>query len=144
MPDPIPFRMSDDCIFCKIVKGEVPCSKVMDNGKVLAFLDIQPINKGHTLVIPKEHYETLLDTPDSSLKDMMSTAKKVAKSMRKTLKADGVNLGMNNFAPAGQEVMHAHIHVIPRYEADGLEHWSRNSYEEGEMDDVLKKLTMFL
>ncbi len=133
-----------DCIFCKIVRGEIPSSNVLDNGKIIAFLDVNPVNKGHVLVVAKEHYETLLDIPDNIIKDMIIAAKKIGKSQRKALKADGFNLGMNNFAAAGQEVFHAHIHVIPRFESDGLKHWPAKKYDEGEMDKVREKIATFL
>ena len=133
-----------DCIFCKIVRNEIPSSRILESDKFIAFLDVHPVNKGHTLVVSKEHLETLLDIPENTLKDMMAAAKKIAKSMRKVLKADGVNIGMNNFAAAGQEVMHAHIHVIPRFENDGLHHWPSKNYEEGEMDKVREMLATFV
>ena len=105
----------DECIFCKIISGGIPSATVLDSEKIIAFLDIQPVNKGHVLIVPKEHVETLLDVSENTLKDMIVAAKKVGKSLRKSLKADGFNLGMNNFAAAGQVVFHAHLHVIPRF-----------------------------
>jgi|SRR3989344_6385024 len=134
----------DNCIFCKIVRGEIPSAQVLDADKVLALLDISPVNKGHVLVVPKEHFETMLDVPDNLLKDMILAAKKVGKGMRKGLKADGFNLSMNNFAAAGQVVFHAHLHVIPRFENDGLKHWPQKHYDEGEMDSYREKIATFL
>ena len=119
----------DNCIFCKIVSGNIPSAIVFDSDKIIAFLDIRPVNKGHVLILPKEHAETLLDVPESTLKDMIIAAKKIGKSFCKSLKADGFNLGMNNFAAAGQVVFHAHLHVIPRYECDGLQHWPGKTYD---------------
>ncbi len=133
-----------NCIFCKIVKSEIPCSKVLENERVIAFLDISPVNKGHTLVVPKEHFETLLDVSENTLKEMMLAAKKIGKSMKKALKADGFNIGMNNFPAAGQAVMHAHLHVIPRYENDGLHLWPGKKYEEGEIEQIKEKIVTFL
>lgn len=133
-----------NCIFCKIVKSEIPCSKVLENERVIAFLDISPVNKGHTLVVPKEHFETLLDVSENTLKEMMLAAKKIGKSMKKALKADGFNIGMNNFPAAGQVVMHAHLHVIPRYENDGLHLWPGKKYEEGEIEQIKEKIVTFL
>lgn len=134
----------DDCIFCKIVRGEIPSANVLDNGKLIAFLDINPVNKGHVLIVSKEHHETLLDIPENTLKDMIIAAKKIGRSLRKALKADGFNLGMNNFTAAGQEVFHAHFHVIPRFENDGLKHWPAKKYDEGEMENVREKIATFL
>jgi histidine triad (HIT) family protein len=137
--------MSQDCIFCKMEKEEVPCSIVADTGKIFAILDIHPIGKGHVLVIPKDHYETLLDMPENVLKDMIVAAKKIGKAQRKALKADGFNLRMNNFSAAGQEVMHAHLHVVPRFEGDdAVKSWKGKSYDEGEIDSVREKLATFL
>lgn len=133
-----------DCIFCKIVRNEIPSSKVFEDEKIIAFLDVSPVNKGHTLIVPKEHVETLLDIPENMLKELMVVAKRVAKSMRKALKADGINIGMNNFTAAGQQVMHAHLHVIPRFENDGLQPWPSKKYEEGEMDQVKEKIVAVL
>ena len=134
----------DECIFCKIIRGEIPCAKVLDSEKVIAFLDIRPVNKGHVLVVPKEHFETLLDIPEVVLKDVIVAAKKIGKSLKKALKADGFNLGMNNFAAAGQVVFHAHLHVIPRFENDGLQHWPGKTYDEGEIDQYREKIATFL
>lgn len=133
-----------DCIFCKIIRNEIPSSKIVEDDKLITFLDINPVNKGHVLVVPKEHLETLLDISDNLMKEMMVAAKKVAKSMRKALKADGINLGMNNFPAAGQVVMHAHLHVIPRFENDGLVHWPSKKYDEGEVDKIRELIATFV
>jgi histidine triad (HIT) family protein len=137
-------RENNDCIFCKVVNDEIPSFRILTNGKVIAFLDINPVNKGHALVIPKDHFKTLADIPENTLKDMMIAAKKISKCMRKALKADGINLGMNNSPAAGQEVMHAHLHVIPRFEGDGLEPWPAKKYDEGEMEQLREKLASLL
>src|SRR4030042_3616829 len=108
-----------DCIFCKLVKGEIPSSKVYEDKDVLAFLDIGPVNKGHTLVIPKKHYETIWDVPDKVLGVMMIKSKEISKTIEKALKADGINIMISNRKSAGQLVPHAHIHLIPRYQGDG-------------------------
>lgn len=136
--------MAEECIFCKIVRDEIPSSKVYNNDKVVAFLDVNPVNKGHVLIVPKDHYETLLDIPDNIVKELLVIAKKIGKSARKALKADGFNVGMNNFPAAGQVVFHAHLHVIPRFENDGLQHWPSKKYEEGEMDQLREKIATFL
>ena len=133
-----------DCIFCKIIRNEIPSSKVIEDEKIIAFLDINPVNKGHVLVLPKEHLETLIDIPDNTMKEVMITAKRIAKSMRKALKADGINLGMNNFPAAGQAVMHAHLHIIPRFENDGLVHWPSKKYDEGEVDKMRELIATFV
>ena len=133
-----------DCIFCKIVKGEIPCSRVFENEKFFAFLDIGPVNKGHTLVIPKKHYKNLLDMPEEELKGYMEAIQKVSKAVMKGVDADGVNINMSNESAAGQVVMHAHVHIIPRIKGDGLKLWPQGKYEEGEADKTREKIVNYL
>jgi len=133
-----------DCIFCKIIKGEIPCSKIYEDEKILSFLDIMPANKGHTLVIPKEHYETILDMPDDLLKEMFVLTKKISKAVMNGTKADGFNIGINTKEAAGQVVMHAHLHIIPRFKDDGLKPWPQGKYQEGEAEEIKEKIVNFL
>ncbi|MBU1854521.1 MAG: HIT family protein, partial [Nanoarchaeota archaeon] len=105
----------DDCLFCKIVKGEISSAKVYEDDEFFAFLDIKPVNKGHTLVVPKHHCRNLLDFPKAEETDLMEFLKKVANAVVKAVGADGFNLGMNNEAAAGQVIFHAHFHIIPRF-----------------------------
>ena len=134
----------EDCIFCKIAKGEIPSAKIYENEKVFAFLDIAPMNKGHALIVPKEHHKDLLDMPDNLLLEVMKAAKKVAKAIVKAVGADGFNIGQNNGRASGQAVMHYHIHIIPRFEDDGLKHWPQGKYEEGEIDKVAEDVKALL
>lgn len=133
-----------DCIFCKIIKGEIPSSKVYEDKKVFAFLDINPINKGHVLVVPKNHSLDLSDMADEDIKNLFIAAKKIANAVMKATGAQGCNLGMNNRKAAGQLVMHSHLHIIPRFEGDGLKHWPGKKYAEGEAEkvrqDIIKNL----
>jgi histidine triad (HIT) family protein len=130
----------DDCVFCKIIKGEVPSSKVYENEEVLAFLDIAPVNVGHTLVIPKKHFPNIYETPENIVINMALVAKKISTALKK-FGAAGVNISMNNDAAAGQIVFHSHIHVIPRIEGDGFSLWhGRRPYEEGERDEISRKI----
>ena len=117
-----------DCIFCKIIKGEIPSIKIYEDKETYAFLDINPINYGHILVSPKTHSENLLAMKEKDTASLIKTSQKVASSIMKALKADGFNLGMNNYPAAGQLVMHSHIHVIPRFKNDGLRHWPSKKY----------------
>lgn len=130
----------DDCIFCKIIKGELPCSKLYENEKVFAFLDLGPVSKGHSLVIPKEHYETLLDIPDELLKDVSIIVKKVSAAVKKAVNADGISIGQSNFKAAGQVVPHLHFHIMPRFDDDGLKLWPQGKYDEGEMESYKEKI----
>lgn len=134
----------DECIFCKIVKGEIPSEKVFENKKFLAFLDIGPVKKGHTLVIPKKHYKNLLDMPEEELKGYMETIQKVSRVVMKGINADGISINMSNEPAAGQVVMHAHVHVIPRIKGDGLKLWPQGKYAEGEATEVRSKITSHL
>ena len=108
------------CVFCRIVAGELPATVVAEGRKVIAILDINPVNKGHTLVISKEHYTDITEVPKEVLCEAVTVAKEIAKNMKEKLGADGVNLFQTNGKAAGQEVFHFHLHVIPRYRKDGV------------------------
>lgn len=132
----------DDCIFCKIVKGDIPSEKIYENDLILAFLDISPINFGHTLVIPKNHYVNIYETPENVLSEMIKVVKRIAVVLKNTLGSDGLNIGMNNDVAAGQVVMHAHIHVIPRVMNDGFNLWqSKKTYNGEEAKDIAIKIS---
>jgi histidine triad (HIT) family protein len=133
-----------DCIFCKIVKGEIPCTKLFENKDAMAFLDIMPVNKGHALVIPKNHFENIEDMPEEVLSEVMKAVKKVAPAVRKGVQAEGFNVQMNNGAVAGQVVFHAHLHIVPRFDNDGLKLWSGKKYKDGDQEDTRKRIVHFL
>ncbi|MCX6802223.1 MAG: HIT family protein [Candidatus Diapherotrites archaeon] len=131
-----------DCIFCRIAEGKIPSAKIYEGKKVLAFLDIAPVNKGHALVIPKKHYSNISDIPETELKAVAAAAKKVAAALQKSLKPEGINILQSNGRAAGQVVMHFHLHVIPRYEGDAAGfRWPKRAYEEGEIDLYRKKIS---
>ena len=135
----------EDCIFCKIVKGEIPSAKVYEDDKIIGFLDIAPSNKGHCLIVPKQHYETLLEIPDDDLSIIIKTTKKVAKALSLSVGNGAFNLVMNNGKVAGQLVPHAHIHLIPRFKGDRLRlSWSHKKYEGNEMKEYQDKIKKFL
>jgi len=123
-----------DCLFCKIIKGEIPCQKVYEDGDVFAFLDIQPVNVGHTLVVPKAHFANCGETPDEALAAVMNVAKRVGAAALKVTGAQGYNVGINCGAVAGQVIMHTHVHVMPRFEGDGLAHWPKKTVSKEEME----------
>jgi histidine triad (HIT) family protein len=129
-----------DCIFCKIVRGELPSYKVYEDENVLAFLDIHPVSPGHVLVVPKEHATNIFDISSESWGRVQETARKVAIALEKATGADCVNLMMNNREHAGQVVDHAHVHLIPRFKGDGLKLWPHKEYKEGEADDTAAKI----
>jgi len=130
-----------DCIFCKIVKGEIPSSKIYEDDSVLAFLDISPINKGHALVIPKQHYVNLFDLPEAEFHKIASAVKKVSAAVKEATGAAGINVLQANEKAAGQEVMHFHAHIIPRFEGDGAGFKClKKEYAEGEMQALQEKI----
>ena len=130
----------DDCLFCKIIDGEVPSHKVYEDNDVSAFLDINPVNPGHTLVVPKKHYENLYETPDEALAKLMAVVRKLAVSIRSGLNADGTNIEMHNDEISGQLISHTHIHIIPRFEGDKLKLFPRTEYKEGEIENITEKI----
>ncbi|MEJ5300093.1 MAG: HIT family protein [Thermodesulforhabdaceae bacterium] len=130
----------ESCIFCQIVKGTIPSAKLYEDDFVLSFLDINPINPGHALVIPKKHYPTILDVDDEDLKKTAAVTKLVARALKEALSCDGINILQNNFEAAGQLIHHFHIHVIPRFEGDGLKVWAGKPYKEGAMKEVQEKV----
>ena len=109
-----------DCIFCKIAQKEIESELVAESDRFIAIRDIKPRVKGHTLIIPKKHFVTLLDMPDSWGEELLSFTKKVSGMLLDQKLGDGFNILMNNLPVAGQIVMHAHLHVIPRNERDGV------------------------
>lgn len=113
-------RRDPDCVFCKIVAGEIPSFKLFEDEATLAFMDINPANEGHALVIPKEHAPDLYSVSDEALVRTAVTAKKVAAALARTLNPDGLNIVQCNGAAAAQSVMHFHLHVLPRVTDDGL------------------------
>jgi histidine triad (HIT) family protein len=129
----------EDTIFMKIIRREIPAEIVYEDADTLAFLDVKPINLGHTLVVPKKFARNLLDVDGESLAAVMRTAQKIAVALRET-GADGVNIGINNESAAGQLVFHFHVHVIPRFVSDGLEHWHGKECPLDEFKAIAAKL----
>ncbi len=122
--------MHNDCIFCKIINDEIPATKIYEDKLTLAFMDIGPVSKGHVLVVPKEHHDPLMNTPDKILHALVSVAKKIAQAQKKGLKADGINLTQANGEVAGQIIPHIHFHIIPRYKnSDSAQNWHPGKYE---------------
>jgi len=133
------------CIFCKIVKGEMPASKVYEDAMVISFLDIMPANKGHCLIVPKKHYEKVEDTPDETLAHMMKTAKKLGKAQSLSMGNNSYNLLINNGKEAGQIVQHIHLHVIPRFNKKRVKlDWRHIKYRQGELSEVQKNIKQFM
>ena len=134
-----------DCVFCKIVKWETPSQRVYEDDGYIAFLDINPVNFGHTLIIPREHYADVEATPSEVLADLIKLGKNIGPAMKKAMTADAYNVVINNGAAAGQMVNHVHLHLIPRFRDDGFRAWhGRDRYPEGEMGATAKKIKAFI
>jgi len=126
----------NECVFCKIVKKEIPSDIIYEDDEVLAFLDIKPVNFGHTLIIPKKHYEKMENTPDYTLSVVFANAKKLMKAVKEAMSADFVALSV-----IGIDVPHFHIHLIPRYFNDNMPiFWPRKEYKNGEKEKTAEKI----
>ena len=110
--------MTDDCIFCKIAEGKVPSVKIWEDKEFLAFADLNPAGEGHTLIIPKKHFDTLMDLDEKTSEKFISSLKKVSKVLMKKHNGDGFNIVLNNGKVAGQIVGHVHFNILPRKEGD--------------------------
>jgi len=131
-----------DCIFCKIIQGEIPATKVYEDEKVLAFMDINPLNDGHTLIVPKRHAETIFEIDPQDLIATMKVAQKLAIAIKKALNSDGMIVVQLNNKAAGQMVPHLHIHLIPRWENDGLQigKWEIKPGDMEKIKDIAEKI----
>lgn len=118
--------------------------KVYEDAEITAFLDLHPVNHGHTLVVPKAHYNNILDTPAEVLGKLMVAVQKIAPAVLKAMNADSFNLGVNNGTSAGQVIWHTHFHVMPRYANDGYKLWGFKNYAPGEMEEIGKKISAAL
>ena len=128
----------EDCVFCQIIEGEIPSHRVYEDENVYAFLDVNPTAKGHTLVVPKKHVETIHEA--SGMEYMWEPLVKVADAVEQAFDAEGVNIVQNNGEAAGQEVMHMHFHVTPRYTGDEIKiDYNRTELENGE--EIAEKIS---
>ena len=127
-------HLNEDCIFCKIIRGEIPSFKLYEDDLTYAFMDINPLNDGHALVIPKYHAENIYATPDEWFGPTMSTVRRIASAVNKVVRPEGINLLQANGPGAKQSVFHLHMHVIPRYADDGAGmNWEM---KHGDMDAI--------
>ena len=126
----------DNCIFCKIVKNEIPSNKVYEDDKFLAFLDIMPVSDGHVLIIPKEHIVWMQDASDDTVASIFKLAKKLMIGVKEGLSCDYVTVSV-----VGKDVPHFHVHLIPRYIDDTLSSWPTKKYEGGEAQEIIRKIT---
>ena len=132
---------ADDCLFCKMVAGQIPVTKIYEDEVVLAFLDIGPISDGHTLVIPKQHFENLHDCPPELLGRVASRLGKIAGAVTAAMNSDGYNVLCNNGRAAGQLVEHLHFHIIARSSGDALfDRWPAYRYEQGRIELIAEEI----
>ena len=129
-----------DCLFCRIATGEAEAAIVLDEPQAVAFLDIRPLFKGHTLLIPREHHETLPDLPAGQVTNYFSSAQRLATAVKEAMDATGTFVAMNNIV--SQSVPHLHTHIVPRNPKDGLRgfFWPRTKYEGDEMEQAAEKV----
>ena len=126
-----------DCIFCRIISGEIPSTTINENSKFKVIMDIAPANKGHVLILPKEHYDNIYDIDTATAGELFELAVMTARALKSVLDCDGMNILQNNGTVAGQTVFHFHMHIIPRYEGDTVNiGWKELSYEDGEMEQL--------
>ncbi|KPK44962.1 MAG: hypothetical protein AMJ65_01335 [Phycisphaerae bacterium SG8_4] len=132
---------SDDCVFCKIVSGQLPAVKIYEDEVTLAFLDVGPISDGHTLAVPKRHFERLHDCPAELLGRICGCLGKIAGAVSAAMDSDGYNMLCNNGRAAGQIVEHLHFHIIPRNAGDGLlDRWPSYRYEKEKIEAIADKI----
>ena len=125
------------CIFCKIIRGEIPSAKVLETAHAVAFLDIQPVNHGHVLLVPKQHHADLTDLPEDLAAHTASLLPRLARAIRAATGADGFNVIVNNGRAAGQVVDHGHWHIIPRFHNDPVNWpWPHSEYVGDELGQM--------
>lgn len=127
------------CVFCSIIKGDIPSKKVYEDDDTLAILDISQTTCGHTLVMPKKHYENFLEMPKEEFADLMAKTQTIAKQVVENLEAKGCNILINTNEVAGQSVMHTHVHIIPRYDENDTISIAFNE-NKFDLDEVLNKI----
>lgn len=128
------------CIFCKIIDGSIPSKKVYEDKDVLAILDISQATKGHTLVIPKKHYENILDIDSKDYLAVMDKVRELSKKIVTNLGAEGANILNNCNEVAGQSIMHFHVHIIPRFKKDDLKLEFIDHSDSSDLDETLKEI----
>jgi len=131
-----------ECIFCKIIDGEIPAVKVLDEELVIAFMDINPSSKGHMLVVPKNHAENIFEISESDLATLIKAVKRCAKAVKEALNAEGITVLQLNGKASDQIIPHFHIHIIPRWENDGLpvSTWEMKKGDMEEINDIARKV----
>ena len=133
--------MQNQCVFCKIIAGEIPSATIYEDEDFKVIMDISPAAKGHAILLPKKHFANLYEMDDAVASKVLIVARKVATAMKEELGCAGLNLVQNNGEAAGQTVFHFHMHLIPRNENDSVNvTWKQGSYAEGEVEQVAAAL----
>lgn len=133
--------MPTDCLFCRIVAGEIPASRVYEDAEVVAFLDLHPVNFGHTLVVPRAHHATLDDLPDAVAMALARPVPRLTRAIVAATGAPGYHLVVNTGVVAGQTIHHVHWHLIPRFEDDAVRWpWPHLAYPEGDMEATRSRI----
>lgn len=135
----------ENCIFCKIIAGEIPSHTIYEDGEFKVILDVNPASKGHALILPKEHYANIYEIDEETASRAMKLAKKLAVHMTEVLNCDGFNILQNNHEVAGQTVFHLHIHLIPRYKNaknNDILKWTNESFTQEEMKEICSSLNI--
>lgn len=130
-----------DCVFCKIAEKKIPSKLIYEDEETMAFLDINPGAPGHSLIIPKKHYDTLFEMPEDEVSTLFKTVAKIVNAINRVVKPDGVNVFQNNKAAAGQLVNHVHVHVFPRFHGDGIDFkWRRVVLDDDDLYNIARKI----
>lgn len=132
--------MTDDCLFCGIIAGTIDATLVLEDERVVGFLDVRPVFKGHVLLVPRQHLVTLTDLPEALVVPLFGAARRVGNAITSGLGAQGTFVAMNNVV--SQSVAHLHVHVVPRTKGDGLRgfFWPRTKYADGEAEEYAAKI----
>ena len=135
----------ENCIFCKIIRKSSPATRIYENEAVIAFLDIRPLNLGHTLVVPLKHYVDIFDIPKETLGQVHIVSKQIASAIKAATKADGISIIQQNGKAAGQDIFHLHVHVVPRFEEQKLPHFNELQIVEREkLNEMAQKIKQYL
>jgi histidine triad (HIT) family protein len=135
----------ENCIFCKIIRKYAPSTIIYENESVIAFLDIRPLNMGHTLVVPLKHYVDIFDIPKDTLGQVHIVSKQIAPAIKAATEADGISVIQQNGKAAGQDIFHLHVHVVPRFEGQKLPHFNELQLVEREkLDHTAEKIRQYL
>lgn len=135
----------DNCIFCKIISGDIPSTVLYEDDNFKVIMDISPASKGHVIILTRKHFENLFELGDKEAEKVLVIARKIATAMKKELNCDGINFLQNNGKAAGQSVFHIHFHLIPRYKDDNINiSWTPGKYKDGEVAELAEKISKLI